>query len=594
MGFNGKKGSLWVLFLSASLLVGCGGGSSSKSGSTVAPATSGSTAAPTSSGTVGSPTSGTTNTPTASLGAGPVLNTVQFDDVDGDDMVSKGDKLVATFVDDLEPVPAGLNPADEFELLVADDTFGAGATLESGPAANQVQITLGDEPRLYVSATFDPNKTTKGEASGINVSANATGQIRGLGEGAVQASAAPVDVSGTLTASFHNGASLNDPRGAHVSVTLDDGRVLVVGGLAGTKKEDLVTEAELYDPLTDSFVRVSDLSGEAGRMKRGKVNVGFFQGTAVKLKNGDVLISGGYGVEKKSFFGLGKTKVDTLESAFLFHPQTNTFERVGDMVTPRHSHTATLLDDGRVLIAGGYNDSLWSKSKSQAPLEVYDPANKRFEKLGKIFRRVKLQTPRQNHSAVALDNGNSVLFSGGVRWKGGALFGLIKPKLEAVQGSEALVGGSKTEKFGDMAESRLNHTSLEFAPYKVAAFGGHSLNGGAVATVEVFDANTGAWTSAGSLSTPRSGPLAAIVRNEVLVIGGHTGVSETDVVEVFQRDAGTMANGTYTLNTARNGCTVNTLADGRVLVIGGLSGSSASWLSLDGAPLASTEVYVSH
>ncbi|HBP16375.1 MAG TPA: hypothetical protein DEA08_01100, partial [Planctomycetes bacterium] len=79
----------------------------------------------------------------------------------------------------------------------------------------------------------------------------------------------------------------------------------------------------------------------------------------------------------------------------------------------------------------------------------------------------------------------------------------------------------------------------------------------------------------------------------VLVIGGHTGVSETDVVEVFQRDAGTMANGTYTLNTARNGCTVNTLADGRVLVIGGLSGSSASWLSLDGAPLASTEVYVS-
>lgn len=593
MGFNGKKGSLWVLFLSASLLVGCGGSSSSsKSGSTVAPATSGSTAAPTSSGTVGSPTSGTTATP--ALGNGPSLNAVLFDDVDGNDMVSKGDKLVATFVDDLETLPSGLNPADEFELLVADDTFGAGATLESGPASNQVQITLGDEPRLYVSATFDPNKTSKGEASGINLSPNATGQLRGLGEGAVQASPAPLDVAGTLAASFHNGASLNEARGAHVSVTLDDGRILVVGGLAGTQKEDLVTEAELYDPLTETFVRVSDLSGDAGRMKRGKVTVGFFQGTAVKLQNGDVLISGGYGVEKKSFFGLGKTKVDTLESAFLFHPQTNTFERVGDMVTPRHSHSATLLADGRVLIAGGYNDSLWSKSKSQAPLEVYDPANKRFEKLGKIFRRVKLQTPRQNHSAVALDSGNSVLFSGGVRWKGGALFGLIKPKLEAVTSSEALVGGSKTEKFGDMAESRLNHASLEFAPYKVAAFGGHSLNGGAVATVEVFDANTGAWTSAGSLSTPRSGPLAAIARDEVLVIGGHTGVSETDVVEVFQRDAGAMASGTYTLNTARNGCTVNTLADGRVLVIGGLSGSSTSWLSLDGAPLASSEVYVSH
>jgi hypothetical protein len=597
MGFFGKNKAALILAMTMAIATGCGGSSKHRGASTVAPSTSGSTAAATTSGTTGAPGSGAlttpATTPTTNLALGPELNAVQYEDTDGDQQVSKGDKLVCTFVRDLEPVAQGLDPSVEFELLVTDDTFGTNATLEKGQANNQVAIVLGDEPQLYVSAAFDANKTTAGEASGLNVAPNAVG-ISGQGEGPVQPSSGALDVDGALTAAFHAAGSLNLPRGAHNGVTLDDGRVLIVGGISGTKKGDLVTEPEVYDPLADAFVKTSDLSGSAGLMKRGKVKVGFFKGTAVKLKNGDVLICGGYGVERRGFFGLGKTKIDTLESAFLFHPQTNTFERVGDMVHSRHSHTATLLDDGRVLIAGGYNDSLWRRDKTQAPLEVYDPANKRFQKLGKIFRRLKMKTARMAHSAVALRGGAEVLFSGGAYYKGGGLFGLIKPKLKAATDSEVAIGASKTEKRGAMIAARLMHASAEVSPGKVVAVGGHALSGGPVGEVEVYDANTGQWAAAGSLRAPRSNPSIAFVRTEALVIGGHTGQAETDQVEVFQRDGAQMSTKTYTLTTARNSCSVNTLPDGRVIVIGGLTGGQRSFLSVDGSPLASAEVFVSH
>ncbi|MGE0711964.1 MAG: Kelch repeat-containing protein [Planctomycetota bacterium] len=599
MGFHGKQKTLILIAaaaLTSSFTIGCGGGGgSSKSASTVAPASS-STGSGTTSGTVGSAgTAGVTSaTPGATAkGPGPELNAVEFMDADSDQQVSKGDKLVCTFVRPVDQVPSGLDPAAEFTLSVQGDSFGQGATIAQGQAPNQVEIVLGDDPRLYVSASFNANKTGAGAASGLNVAQNAAG-ILGKDEGPVQPAASPLDVAGTLTASFHAAGSMNMPRGAHNSVALDDGRILIVGGVSGSKKADLITEAELYDPVTETFVKVSDLTGEAGTMKRGSVKVGFFGATAVKLKSGDVLICGGYGVERKGFLGLGSTKVDTLESAFLFHPTQNTFERVGDLAYPRHSHTATLLDDGRVLIAGGYNESFWRSDKTQAPLEVFDPAKKGFSKLGGLFSRVKMQTPRMAHAATALSGGAAVLFSGGAYYEGGALFGLIKPKLKAAADSEVAIGAQKTQRTGAMIAARLWHASAEVAPDKVLAVGGNALNGGPVAEVELFDATTGNWSAAGSLQTPRSGCEIAFSRDLALVIGGHTGASETDVVEAFQRDAGTMASTRYKLSSPRNGCTVNQLSDGRVIVIGGLVGSQQSWLSLDGTPLGTAEVFVSN
>lgn len=593
MGFKNNRVGLYFVFAAAiATAAGCGGSSSRKSSaSTAAATTSGSTAATNSYG-VANPTSGSIGSVSSAtpLAAGPELQSVRYVDVDKDNRVSKGDQVVLGFAGDLEPVPAGLNPSDEIMLAVQGDTFGVGAKLVDGAKKSEVAVVLGDDPKLFVSETFDPATTTAGAASGLNLNTGAT--IKGQGTDVVRPAPAELDLDGRLQAGFDAAGSLNVARGGHNAVTLDDGRVLIVGGLSGKKRDDLVTESELFDPLTQSFTKVSDLSGDKGYMKRGRTKVKFFLGTAVKMRGGKVLICGGYGVERRGFLGLGKGKVDTLESAFEFDPKSNTFARVDDMKHSRHGHSATLLADGRVLIAGGYNDSFWRAHKTQAPLEVYDPKTRKFSRVGSFFRRTKLERSRMGHTATLLDGGK-VVFAGGAYYTGGGLFGLIKPKLRTTNSSEVF-DGKASQKAGDLKEARLNHAAARIGAGKVVVAGGHAVGGSPVRGVEVFDARARTWSSAGSLRTPRSNPKIGMFRDLALIIGGHAGSGETGWVEAFNTKTHRMERTRYRLRSARNGCTVSRLKDGRIVVIGGLVGGRTSYLSIDGQPLASCEVFVSH
>jgi len=80
------------------------------------------------------------------------------------------------------------------------------------------------------------------------------------------------------------------------------------------------------------------------------------------------------------------------------------------MTTSRNSHTATLLADGKVLIAGGdFGAGGSSGSSALATAELYDPATGRFVATG------AMTTPRRSHTATLLNNGN-VLIAGGVSY----------------------------------------------------------------------------------------------------------------------------------------------------------------------------------
>lgn len=560
---------------------GCGGGSSSKgSGSAVAPATSGSTAAPT-----------TSATPAGAA----VLAAVDFVDADGSQTITKGDRLIVSFSGPITPVavPNTIDPSTEFSLAVGGDAFGLGATLEPMPTDNQVAIVLGDNPVLRVTGAFSSGATAPGSASGLNVSIFARGDVKSREGARVIAAALPVDIGGALQEGFRPAPSLNIARGGHAAVALDDGRVLVVGGIAagGGKAGTYVADAELFDPLTNQWTKVSDISGARnGRMMSGSLAVKPALATATKLNDGTVLICGGIGVEKKGLLGLGGEKVDTLESAFIFDPTTNAFTKVGNLNWSRHSHTATILSDGRVLIAGGYNDSFWRSHKTQAPFEIYDPAKKSFEKSGTIFSRFKSLEARQSHTATAIEGGSGVLLAGGNHWEGGGLFGLIKPKLKINKGSE-VVRGLKSDKAGDLNRPRLNHAAAAVGVRHVLIAGGND-TGGAVGELELYDTATAAWSVAGSLTRPRSNPELAVDRTLALVIGGFDGTSEVATVEAFDADAGALSPTTYTLATPRNGCAVVTLKDGRILVTGGFTGGTKSFESLDGQALDSCEVFV--
>jgi hypothetical protein len=104
------------------------------------------------------------------------------------------------------------------------------------------------------------------------------------------------------------------------------------------------------------------------------------------LGNGQVLFAGAY-----SWAGI---------SAELYDPATGTFVAASPMITPTAAATATILNDGTVLIAGG------SYAQSVALVEQYDPAIAAFRPVGGMV------SPRVWHTATLLNNG-SVLVVGG-------------------------------------------------------------------------------------------------------------------------------------------------------------------------------------
>jgi hypothetical protein len=93
--------------------------------------------------------------------------------------------------------------------------------------------------------------------------------------------------------------------------------------------------------------------------------------TATLLPNGKVLIAGGEG---DGFLALA--------SAELYDPSTRTFAPTGSMITPRYAHSATLLADGRVLIAGGRQDG--SRGTPVFTAEIYDPSTGAFTATGNL------------------------------------------------------------------------------------------------------------------------------------------------------------------------------------------------------------------
>ena len=201
-------------------------------------------------------------------------------------------------------------------------------------------------------------------------------------------------VAGTFTIA----ASMTTQRAGHTATLLPSGKVLIVGG---ENANVALASAELYDPITNSFAA----TGAMIAPRTGH--------TATLLKNGKVLVAGG---SSSLAFGIGAfdvSTIDSLSTAELYDPVTGLFTRSGMMTATRIGHTATLLANGEVLLTGGYID--WKLGSLPVEIgyetmnsaEIYDPISDSFVKTD------PMNVTRLWHSATSLPDG-SVLIAGGI------------------------------------------------------------------------------------------------------------------------------------------------------------------------------------
>src|ERR1039457_2746101 len=204
--------------------------------------------------------------------------------------------------------------------------------------------------------------------------------------------------------------------------------------------------------------------------------------TATLLPDGTVLAAGG-------FDGNGSEVINSMQ---LYYPTIGGWSfGTGPMHYLRASHTATLLLNGKVLIAGGANGGGVLDT-----VEIYDPAT------GTCTLVHSMNTPRRSHTATLLSNGNVLVIGG----QDGAFNRLASAEIyDPVAGTWTLTSPS-------MHVARVGHTATLLSSGKVLVAGGNDNSGDPVSSAEAYDPNAGTWTlTTSTMTTERSDHSATLL-----------------------------------------------------------------------------------
>ena len=334
-------------------------------------------------------------------------------------------------------------------------------------------------------------------------------------------------------------ASPAQARAQPTATLLLDGRVLLVGNPGA-----LPGDAELYTPAPDQ-----------GGWTRADFAVGSFYGhTATRLANGQVLVTG------------GRESPASVPTAVRYDPAANSSVPTAAMSVARQEHTATLLADGRVLVTGGrYTESQSDANTAYDSTERYDQGTNRWT------AAAALGFARTGHTATLLPDGQVLVAGGGAeaaerydprtdRWGPAGTMSTNRYGHTATllpDGRVLVVGGDtfrvntaeflataelydpRTNAWGSavsLAAARGTHTATLLPNGQVLVVGGAG-GAGPVAGAERYDPATNRWEAAGELGVPRFAHAAVVLLNgQVLVAGGRVGQSLTETtraVEVY-------------------------------------------------------------
>lgn len=332
---------------------------------------------------------------------------------------------------------------------------------------------------------------------------------------------------------------MNEKRREHTATLLTNGLVLVTGGEPLPRQMSPSKTAELYDPQTGTW-----------RYTRFPMNVARTSHTATKLPNGKVLIAGGFN---------GSESLDTAE---IFDPVTETFSATSSLSQRRRGHKAIAFDDGRVLVIGGYDDV--SIGSTTGIVEIYNPGSGTWSGAGTFDGAAVVR-----HTVVKLPDGTVLTIGGynGYRYyshraavyrynPGTNTWQTMAPlqvarvshtatmlpdgKVLVVAGSDTVISLTSTEFYdpyaGANGQSVLGnpvdiggrlHTATLMPNGNVLVAGGYDYPNPfvnpavAVAKAQLFDRSTGTWSNVGPMTAARGAHTATLLPSGgVLIAGG--------------------------------------------------------------------------
>ncbi|OLB93661.1 MAG: hypothetical protein AUI15_18385 [Actinobacteria bacterium 13_2_20CM_2_66_6] len=239
-----------------------------------------------------------------------------------------------------------------------------------------------------------------------------------------------------------------------------------------------------------------------------RLAMGRIDQTATVLQDGRVLVVG----------GSKEAEANQLATAEIFNPKTNAWSAAASMAYPRARHTATLLADGRVLVVGGLGPGRGNS-------EIYDPGTNKWSPAGNLI------SARANHQAVRLADGR-VLVMGG-RQPG-------RPLSSAEIFDPVLRSWAST---GSLLVARDRPQAVMLPGGKVLVTGGVSVDtggsldasvlaGSPLATTEVYDPATKVWIPGPTMSVGRVGHAMATLGNgDVFVVGGTRDPAPAEILD---------------------------------------------------------------
>jgi hypothetical protein len=419
---------------------------------------------------------------------------------------------------------------------------------------NAATISNGGSQQLTATGTYTDGSTqnltsssTWTSSNSAVVAVNGTGlaTMATAGESTITATmgsiigTAVLDVTAATTQ-----ASLNTSRYQHSAITLNNGQILIAGGVtcptAGSCS--YLNSAEIYDPIADTFSNTGSLATARSA-------------PAVLLNTGKVLVAGGYTCD-------GSGNCSSLNSVELYDPNAGTFSSAGTMTQSRTGHAMTLLSNGMVLIAGGQTCTSATSCNVLSSAEIYNPTAGTFTATVNSMRLA-----RADASAVQLYSG-TVLVAGGFNGSNlPSVVELYNPTTNRFASSTPLLN---VPRFSATA-TILNNGQVLLAGGTTCTSPGCPTN-----AAEMYDPVANTFSLLDGLAVPRFDHTATLMTNgQVFIAGGYSSCGSSSctseaTTEIYDAVAGTFSSGA-SLTNAVAGQTGTLAPNGSVLLMGGIN-----------------------